>query len=170
MRAWTKAASVAVVTGAMLAAGPGAALAHECFVANRSAQGNAAVSANSAAWFTITPEILFGEIFQLSGAPLTCAVDAWNADSSLPSYIVVGAKQAVGQEASSPRTTRTSRPGKASDGRGSTTARRSTGRPRRDRRPAIPVAVPERGPRPTPAPSWRGRAGRGPVCGDATGG
>ena len=96
MRAWTKAASVAVVTGAMLAAGPGAALAHECFVANRSAQGNAAVSANSAAWFTITPEILFGEIFQLSGAPLTCAVDAWNADSSLPSYIVVGGKQAVG--------------------------------------------------------------------------
>ena len=74
------------------------ALAHECFIANRSAQGNAAVSANSQAWFTITPEILFGEFIGLTGDTLTCAVDAWKADPSLPPYIVVGGKQAQGSD------------------------------------------------------------------------
>ena len=72
------------------------AFAHECFIANRSAQGNAAVSANSKAWLTITPEIIFGEFVGLTGDQLTCAVDAWNADPSLPPYVVVGGKQAQG--------------------------------------------------------------------------
>ena len=91
----TLATAVAVVGIAGLGAGP--ALAHECFVANRSAQGDAAVSAHSAAWFTLTPEVIFGGIFGLTGDALTCAVDAWNSDPSLPSYLVVGGKQAVGQ-------------------------------------------------------------------------
>jgi hypothetical protein len=90
--------SVAGLAGAIVVAGPaGAALAHECFVANRSAQGNAAVSENSAAWSTITPEILFTEIIPLPAPVAACAIAAWKADASLPAYIVVGGKQAVGQ-------------------------------------------------------------------------
>jgi hypothetical protein len=88
---------VAAATAGIVVAASGGAWAHECFVANRSQQGNAAVSAHSAAWFTITPEILFGELIGLQGGALTCAVNAWKADPSLPAYIVVGGKQAVGQ-------------------------------------------------------------------------
>ena len=98
MRTWTRAGAVVIATGALLMAGPGAALAHECFVANRSAQGNAAVSAHSAAWITITPEILFNEIIGLPPDAAACAVAAWNANPDLPPYIVVGGKQAVGQD------------------------------------------------------------------------
>jgi len=109
---------VVVATGALLMAGPGAALAHECFVANRSAQGNAAVSANSAAWTTITPEFLFSVIIPLQGDAFTCAVTAWNANPDLPPYVVVGGKQAVGQGGVIAENNPNFASGKASDGRG----------------------------------------------------
>jgi hypothetical protein len=118
MRTWTRAGSVVVAAGALLMAGPGAALAHECFVANRSAQGNAAVSANSAAWTTITPEILFNEIIGLPPGPAACAVAAWNANPDLPPYIVVGDKQAVGQDGVIAENNPNFATGKASDGQG----------------------------------------------------
>lgn len=118
MRGVTRTAAVVAATGGLLMAGPGAALAHECFVANRSAQGNAAVSAHSAAWFTITPEVLFGEIIGLEGAPYDCAVAAWKADSSLPAYVVVGGKQAKGQDYVIAESNPNFATGKASDGKG----------------------------------------------------
>jgi hypothetical protein len=118
MRTWTRAGAVVVATGALLMAGPGAALAHECFVANRSAQGNAAVSAHSAAWTTLTPEFLFSVIIGLDGEAFTCAVAAWNANPDLPPYIVVGDKQAVGQDGVIAENNPNFATGKASDGQG----------------------------------------------------
>jgi hypothetical protein len=111
--------SVAGIAGAIVVAGPaGAALAHECFVPNRSAQGNAAVSENSAAWFTITPEILFTEIIPLPAPVAACAIAAWKADASLPDYIVVGGKQAVGQGGVIAENNPNFSTGLASDGKG----------------------------------------------------
>lgn len=98
MRTLIRSAAVAVATGVLLVAGPGSAWAHECFVANRSAQGNAAVSEHSKAWTTITPEFLFSVIIPLPPANAACAVAAWNANDDLPPYVVVGGKQAVGQD------------------------------------------------------------------------
>lgn len=118
MRTWTRVGSVVVATGALLAAGPGAALAHECFVANRSAQGNASVSAHSAAWTTITPEFLFSVIIPLPTGAAACAVAAWNANPDLPPYVVVGAKQAVGQDGVIAANNPNFATGKASDGQG----------------------------------------------------
>ena len=72
------------------------AFAHECFIANRSAQGDAAVVAHSQAWAPLTPDFIFTEFFGLSGSELTCALDAWNSDPSLPTMIPVGIKVAQG--------------------------------------------------------------------------
>lgn len=110
------AATLATAVFGVFGAGP--ALAHECFVANRSAQGNAAVSAHSAAWDTITPEFLFGFIIPLTGDDFTCAVEAWNSNPDLPPYIVVGAKQAQGQEGVIAENNPNFAEGKASDGSG----------------------------------------------------
>src|SRR4051794_37987146 len=74
------------------------AFAHECFIANRSAQGNAAVVAHSQAWAPLTPDFIFSNFFGLSGSELTCALDAWNSDPSLPAMIPVGVKLAQGTD------------------------------------------------------------------------
>jgi hypothetical protein len=86
------AGSVAAVA---LAAGP--AFAHECFVANRSEQGNASVAANSNAWLQVSLEdILTGEI----GVPQSVAdcVVAKAPSLGIPTSFVLGGKQAVGQD------------------------------------------------------------------------
>jgi len=64
-------AATLALTTALVAAGAGAASAHECYVANRSAQGNAGAS-HSANWYTLTLDELFrsGHLF-LGGDPLT---------------------------------------------------------------------------------------------------
>ena len=69
-------AATLALTTALVAAGAGAASAHECFVANRSAQGNAGAS-NSANWYTLQMEELYrsGHFF-LGGEPLTDAQGA----------------------------------------------------------------------------------------------
>ena len=64
------AATLALST-ALVAAGAGGASAHECFIANRSAQGNAGAS-HSSNWYTLQVEELYrtGHLF-LGGDPLT---------------------------------------------------------------------------------------------------
>ena len=64
------AATLALATS-LVAAGAGAASAHECYIANRSAQGDAGAS-HSANWYTLKVEELYrsGHEF-LGGAPLT---------------------------------------------------------------------------------------------------
>jgi hypothetical protein len=88
---------VAVAGGAAvvaLLAGPAAA--HECFVANRSAQGDAAVGAHSAAWEEVSLDTVLTVFIGLP-QPVADCVEA-NADAyGIPSSFVFGNKQAVGQ-------------------------------------------------------------------------
>jgi hypothetical protein len=66
-----------VATTGLLAAGAGAASAHECFIANRSAQGNAGAS-HSANWYTLQMSDLFAEAHLFfGGEPLTEEQLAW---------------------------------------------------------------------------------------------
>jgi len=78
----------------MLAAGP--AGAHECFVANRSATGNAAVAAHSAAWEGVSLNTIL-TVFIGVPQPVADCVIANAATYGLPTSFVFGAKQAVGQ-------------------------------------------------------------------------
>jgi len=66
-------AATLALTTALVAAGAGAASAHECYIANRSAQGNAGAS-HSSNWYTLQMEELYrsGHLF-LGGDPLTDA-------------------------------------------------------------------------------------------------
>jgi len=67
----------AVTTVGLLATGVGAASAHECFIANRSAQGNAGAS-HSANWYTLQMSDLFSEAHLFFGGdPLTEEQLAW---------------------------------------------------------------------------------------------
>jgi hypothetical protein len=60
-----------VATTGLLTAGAATASAHECFIANRSAQGNAGAS-NSANWATLEMADLFAEAHNFfGGEPLT---------------------------------------------------------------------------------------------------
>jgi hypothetical protein len=118
MRTLIRSAAVAAATGVLLLVGPGSAWAHECFVANRSVQGNAAVSEHSAAWQTITPEFLFSVIIPLPPTAQECAVAAWNANADLPPYVVVGGKQALGQGYVIAENNPNFASGKANDGKG----------------------------------------------------
>ena len=66
-------AATLALTTALVAAGAGAASAHECYIANRSSQGNAGAS-NSANWYTLQLEELYRSGHQfLGGDPLTDA-------------------------------------------------------------------------------------------------
>jgi hypothetical protein len=77
-----------------LAAAP--ALAHECFVANRSAQGNAAVGAHSAAWQQVSLDTVLTKFIGLP-QPLANCVEENAASFGIPDSFVFGAKQAQGQ-------------------------------------------------------------------------
>jgi hypothetical protein len=82
--------------GVILVAGPGSAWAHECFVASRSAQGNASAGAHSAAWDQLSLHTLLTEVIGLP-AGLAACVEEKAPDAGLPSSFVFGGKQAQGQ-------------------------------------------------------------------------
>ena len=68
---WRKSIAAAALTCGLVLAGGGVASAHECFIPNRSEQGNANAT-NSANWFTLHLEDLFAEAhFFFGGDPLT---------------------------------------------------------------------------------------------------
>ncbi len=74
----------------------GTAGAHECFVANRSAQGNAAVAEHSAAWEEVSLDTVLTVFIGVPQGVADCVVA--NADTyGLPTSFVFGGKQAVGQ-------------------------------------------------------------------------
>ena len=87
-------AIVGGVVAVLLVAGPAAA--HECFVANRSAQGNTSVAAHSAAWGEVSLDTI---LTQFIGVPQSVAdcVEANAGQYGIPSSFVFGDKQAVGQ-------------------------------------------------------------------------
>jgi hypothetical protein len=87
-------ALVGGVVAVLLVAGPAAA--HECFVASRSAQGNASVGAHSAAWSEASLDTILTQFIGVP-QPVADCVEA-NADQyGIPSSFVFGDKQAVGQ-------------------------------------------------------------------------
>lgn len=113
-----RALGLGVATVALTLVGSSTAWAHECFVANRSDQGNASAAVHSQAWTAITPEILFSVIVPLTGDAYDCAVEAWKANPQLPDYVVVGTKQAHGQGGVIAENNPNFAVGKASDGKG----------------------------------------------------
>jgi hypothetical protein len=78
----------------MLTAGPAAA--HECYVANRSAQGNASAGANSQAWDAVSLDTVLTQFIGLP-QPLADCVEANAGTYGIPSSFVFGGKQSVGQ-------------------------------------------------------------------------
>lgn len=78
----------------MLTAGP--AVAHECYVANRSAQGNASAGANSQAWDAVSLDTVLTQFIGLP-QPLADCVEANAGTYGIPTSFVFGGKQAVGQ-------------------------------------------------------------------------
>jgi hypothetical protein len=78
----------------VLSAAP--AFAHECFVASRSAQGDASAGAHSAAWDEVPLHTVLTEFIQLP-QPLASCVEANAATFGIPTSFVFGGKQAVGQ-------------------------------------------------------------------------
>jgi hypothetical protein len=86
--------TAAALTALTITAG-GSAWAHECFVANRSAQGNAAVGAHSAAWDEVSLNTIVTVFLGQSDAVAAC-VEAAAPGAGLPSSFVFGGKQAQG--------------------------------------------------------------------------
>ena len=88
-------AGTAAATAALVIVSAGAASAHECFVANRSGQGNAAVGEHSAAWQLLTLDFVVTAFLGQTQEVADCVVAA-APDAGIPTQFVVGGKQAVG--------------------------------------------------------------------------
>jgi hypothetical protein len=88
----------AAAAGALALVGStaGLASAHECFVANRSAQGNLMAGTHSQAWETLSLDTILTQFIGLPPDVASC-VEAKAPAAGLPSTFVFGAKQAVGQ-------------------------------------------------------------------------
>ena len=84
-------------TAALLISSVGVASAHECFVANRSDQGNAAVGQHSAAWQEVSLSFIVTVFLGQTQEVADCVVVA-APDAGLPTSFVFGGKQAVGSE------------------------------------------------------------------------
>jgi hypothetical protein len=93
---WRRISVVAAGGAFALAAMAGPAAAHECFNASRSAQGNASVAANSAAWAQVSLDTVLTQFIGVP-QPVADCVEAHAADFGLPTSFVFGDKQAVGQ-------------------------------------------------------------------------
>jgi hypothetical protein len=90
-----RAAGAVATAGALLAVSAGSASAHECYVANRSAQGNASVAEHSAAWTSFTLSFVVTQFLGQTQEVADCVVAA-APGAGVPTMFVVGGKQAVG--------------------------------------------------------------------------
>ena len=86
----------AVGAGVIVALTAGPAAAHECLVANRSAQGNAAVAAHSSAWEGVSLDRVLTEFIGVPQGVADCVI-AKSSTFGIPTSFVLGGKQAVGQ-------------------------------------------------------------------------
>ena len=92
MRNVMRAASTVVAAIAVLGLGATAASAHECYVASRSAQGNASVAAHSAAWEEVSLDTILTQFIGLP-QPVAACVESNASTYGIPSSFVFGAKQ-----------------------------------------------------------------------------
>jgi len=90
-------AGTAAATAALVIVSAGAASAHECYVANRSSQGNAAVAAHSSAWQVLTLDFVVTQFLGQSQEVADCVVAA-APDAGVPTEFLIGGKQAVGSD------------------------------------------------------------------------
>jgi hypothetical protein len=97
MRLFSRIPVVAAGGLAVVVALAGPAAAHECYVANRSAQGDAAVAAHSAAWSEVSLDTILTVFIGVPSSVAAC-VEANAATFGIPTSFVFGDKQAVGQE------------------------------------------------------------------------
>ena len=88
--------TAAALTALTVTAG-GSAWAHECFNASRSAQGNAAVGAHSAAWQMVSLDTVLTVFLSQSRTVADC-VEPLAAAAGVPSSFVFGGKQAQGSD------------------------------------------------------------------------
>ena len=95
-RTFMRAGLALATTGALVAVSAGAASAHECYVANRSDQGNASVAAHSAAWEEVSLNTIV-TVFLGQTQEVADCVEPLAAEAGIPSSFVFGNKQAVGQ-------------------------------------------------------------------------
>ena len=96
MRAGTRIGAVVVATAALLVAGSGAALAHECYNASASAQGELAKGTHSAAWFYATTTDLAYFVSE-PAVPTQQQVDCFVAalaEAGVPDAFAIGEKVA----------------------------------------------------------------------------
>jgi hypothetical protein len=82
--------------GILSVATAGSAFAHECYVANRSTQGNAMAGTHSQAWQTVSLDTILTEFIGLP-AGLAACVEAKAPAAGIPDSFVFGGKQAQGQ-------------------------------------------------------------------------
>ncbi|HET6625266.1 MAG TPA: hypothetical protein VFG63_02655 [Nocardioidaceae bacterium] len=92
-----RAVASTAAAAALLVVGAGGAFAHECYVANRSDQGNTMAGTNSQAWETVSLDTILTVFIGLPQSLADC-VEAKAPDAGIPSSFVLGMKQAVGQE------------------------------------------------------------------------
>lgn len=86
--------TAAALTALTVTAG-GSAWANECFNASRSAQGNAAVGAHSAAWQVVSLDTILVQFIGLPQSLADC-VEGLAPAAGIPDSFVFGSKQAVG--------------------------------------------------------------------------
>jgi hypothetical protein len=92
------AASAGAAVFTLLPASP--ALAHECFIAKRSAQGNAG-AANSPAWETVTIETIVNDFIGLPAPLGTCVLGKWHA-AGLPAEFTFRSDKTIGEGSNNP--------------------------------------------------------------------
>jgi len=97
MGATRKISLAAVGAGVLVALTAGPAAAHECIVANRSAQGNASVAAHSSAWEGVSLDRVLTEFIGVPQDVADCVVTN-SSTFGIPTSFVLGGKQAVGQD------------------------------------------------------------------------
>lgn len=85
----------AIVAGIVMLSS-GTAGAFECLVANRSAKGNAAVAAHSAAWDGVSLNTILTEFIGVPQSVADCVIGRAD-EFGLPTTFVLGGKQAAGQ-------------------------------------------------------------------------
>jgi hypothetical protein len=98
MRKWP--VKLAAVTAAVVLGTTGTAYAHECFIANRSAQGNASAT-HSDRWITVTVEDFVNSPDFPPGVDPDCFLDYWLSNGG-PESFTIRSDTTIGEGSANP--------------------------------------------------------------------